>query len=236
MIEYLQWDSDFFEKKIGRIYCSSNMPKSELAELLRCAKEQNYELLYCFGDEHFFVETELLNIYDGSLVDRKVIFTMHIEGMPDDDLADIHVFEETALKNEMLELAYLSGGYSRYKTDHHFTDKDFRHFYKTWMQNSINGAIADKVFVAYRDSLIAGMVTVKKSAMAGTIGLIATNANMHGNGYGRRLVNKVKRYLYEDGIMELDVATQLDNEPACRFYNKCGFKVKSINNIYHFWL
>jgi dTDP-4-amino-4,6-dideoxy-D-galactose acyltransferase len=42
--------------------------------------------------------------------------------------------------------------------------------------------------------------------------------------------------LIESNIFTLEVPTQLDNIQACRFYEKCGFQIKEIKNIYHFWL
>ena len=38
------------------------------------------------------------------------------------------------------------------------------------------------------------------------------------------------------GLAELQVVTQLDNEPACGFYRRCGFREWQVEHIYHLWL
>ena len=47
------------------------------------------------------------------------------------------------------------------------------------------------------------------------------------------------RSFYESNglnINQIQVVTQKANIPACAFYNKMGFKIELIENIYHFWL
>lgn len=54
--------------------------------------------------------------------------------------------------------------------------------------------------------------------------------------YGKQLINRTKQTAIELGLKYIEVPTQYDNKQACRFYEACGFQVKSITNIYHFWL
>jgi hypothetical protein len=42
--------------------------------------------------------------------------------------------------------------------------------------------------------------------------------------------------LFLENIFQLNVSTQFHNKKACHFYEKSGFKVKSIITIYHVWL
>jgi len=235
MIEYLDWDSNFFKKRIGKIYYTDTPEIADISLVLEQAKSDNYQLIYCFGNENLLIEEEILKKYGGKLVDRKIIFTGNTKttGTKNQSIKEYIDFE---VNDSLLDLAYLSGEYSRYKLDSNFEEKDFKRLYQTWVENSITKKIADKTFVAYLNNNIVGFVTVKKKEGYGQIGLIATCESVQGKGLGRELINTVKQYLSKENIHTLEVATQTDNTGACNFYKKCGLTEKSISNIYHFWL
>ncbi|GAB6120466.1 GNAT family N-acetyltransferase [Dysgonomonas termitidis] len=234
-IEYLEWDSNFFRKKIGRINCPEDEDTGSLPILLEQATQDGYDLIYCFGNESFYVERVLLNEFQGTLVDRKVVFSGSTQIEQDVPLS---VKEYTDIEPDpvLIHLGYLSGAYSRYKLDSHFTEADFQYFYQTWIRNSLTKRIADKTFVAYENDCIIGFITVKKYPEYGQIGLIATDEPVQGKGYGKLLIDAVKKYLGNEGLPVLEVATQFDNKGACHFYERCGLSVNRISNIYHFWL
>ena len=70
-IKFLTWDTDFFHKKIGRIDCGD---QTDLPSLLLQARKEDYELIYVFCNGSNFLPPGILEAYNGSLVDRKVIF------------------------------------------------------------------------------------------------------------------------------------------------------------------
>lgn len=80
------------------------------------------------------------------------------------------------------------------------------------------------------------MVTLKIKGNVGVIGLIAVENSHQGHGLGKQLLDEVMNYLYTNGTLKLEVATQMGNVGACRFYTKNNLSVKSVTNIYHFWL
>ena len=89
--------------------------------------------------------------------------------------------------------------------------------------------------------LVSGMLqaaefTIKITDGKGVIGLIAVSPLSQGKGYGQILNDACCNELSQLNIKILEVATQMDNAGACRFYEKCGFSVQSVTNIYHFWL
>ena len=235
VIEYLKWDSDFFRKKIGRINNQDNENAGELHLRLTQAAQDGYDLIYCFGNKDFYVDEILQREFNGTLVDRKVTFTGSTQ-IEKDIPVFIREYSSTQPDAILLHLAYLSGTYSRYRLDPHFTEKEYQDFYKTWLRNSLTKSIADKTFAAYENDCIVGFVTVKKYIGYGQIGLIATDESVQGKGYGRLLIEAVKKYLHEENMTVLEVATQVDNQGACHFYERCGLAVDKVSNIYHFWL
>lgn len=233
-INCLAWDSDFFEKKIGRID-SSKYSSTELDKLLDTGRKEGFELIYVFGDEDMVVENELLDKYNGSLVDKKVVYTKNIQDLVSNS-DFIENYQRLDVSQELEILAISSGKYSRFKIDNKIGEKYFEGLYKMWIKKSVSGEMADKVFTIYDDKQLAGFVTLKLKSNVGEIGLIAVSNNVQGKGYGRLLINKCCNELSIRNIPELVVPTQLHNEEACMFYEKCGFTKKTITNIYHFWI
>jgi dTDP-4-amino-4,6-dideoxy-D-galactose acyltransferase len=231
-IEYMAWDSDFFNKKIGRIFVENS---TDLGELLSCAQQQNYKLIYVFGASDYFPEEKNLEKFDGKLVDRKVLYEKHlIKVLPISN--DIEKYEKSKLTLELETLAYLSGEFSRFRLDENFDDEDFYRMYKTWIEKSLTKQMADNVFVVLQNGIHKGLATLKINKETGYIGLIAVAPDMQGNGYGRKLLYACEKELFAQNIFLLEVSTQLNNIQACCFYEKCGFVIKSVTNIYHFKL
>jgi dTDP-4-amino-4,6-dideoxy-D-galactose acyltransferase len=234
MITYLAWDSDFFERKIGRISLSS---ATILEEELAAGKTQEYDLIYVFS------EKEIDEKYQEKLVDIKVIFEKGLEGNPSVygtqnvqiDSFCVPQTEELELET-LYHLAYISGEYSRFKKDEKIGLDLFQKLYREWVNNSVNQQIADDVLVYKKDKKILGMVTLKLNTETSVIGLIAVDNAAQGMGIGQQLMAECERTSIENNIKTIEVATQEFNQKAYHFYQKCGFSVKSRQYIYHFWL
>ena len=231
-IKLLTWDTDFFHKKIGRIDCGD---QTDLPSLLLQARKEDYELIYVFCNGSNFLPPGILEAYNGSLVDRKVIFEN--KKLITKELSfPVEEYTSTEVSEELEQLAYVSGRYSRFRMDARFHPDDFYRMYRTWIAKSVSREIADKVFVIREKDQIRGMVSLKITDGKGVIGLIAVSLLSQGKGYGQILNDACCNELSQLNIKILEVATQMDNAGACRFYEKCGFSVQSVTNIYHFWL
>jgi len=230
-IEYLAWDSDFFKKKIGRVSIGNS---DNLENILKRAKDTNYQLIYVFDNEQFNVENKVLKQYNGKLVDRKVHYHRWI--------TELSPFSEQIenytgnLTEELENLAYMSGAFSRFKLDKNFAEGDFYRMYKIWIAKSLDGQFADNTFVVRESGKIKGIVTLKIDDTKGHIVMIAVSPDAQGKGYGKALINTCENKLLRNGISTLEVPTQLDNIQACKFYEKCDFRIREIINVYHFWL
>jgi dTDP-4-amino-4,6-dideoxy-D-galactose acyltransferase len=237
IIEYLSWDSDFFNKKIGKI--SYDIPdETKLKKVLEKAKTEHYQLLYIFAPERLCIGDEILKNYSGKLVDRRILYSHQIENILERNQFSeiVTLYSEKVLSNELENLAYLSGKYSRFNLDENFEQDIFRRLYKTWIIKSVQKEMADSVLIVKDYDTIVGMVTLNYGEKVGTIGLIAVSALAQGKGYGKKLINACIYDLYKRNISTLEVPTQANNISACLFYEKCGFTCKLITNIYHFWL
>lgn len=214
MISYLKWDSEFFEKKIGKI--ENNIDDSLNGDI------SEYDLIYIFSDD----KVDFLN----EAIDIKVTFAKKTQKKIEN--ANVMVYDNTIhVYEDLLALAYTSGHDSRFLKDPFFGEKAFKKLYKRWIDNSLNDSNT-LVFVYVENNQLVGFVTCTQYAEHATIGLIAVSNNAQGKGIGGKLIDAVENQLQNDTL--LYVATQKTNVQACDFYERKGFTINSIKYIYHY--
>jgi len=231
-VKYLQWDSGFFGKKIGKIDLELS---NDLNILLSDAKKMGYQLIYVFCNKNLEVDSEILKQFNGKLMDIKNLYEKECDTTKEQSTF-VSEYKSDFLTEELAQLAYESGKFSRFKLDENFKKEDFYKMYRIWIENSVNHQIADHVYVAKENEQIKGMVTLRINKENGQIGLMAVSPEAQGKGYGKSLIYACEKKLSETKIPKLKVPTQLENKQACRFYEKCGFQIKTVTHIYHFWL
>ena len=116
--------------------------------------------------------------------------------------------------------------------------------FEIWTKKSTLGEMADVVFVAHRaapDDAIVGMATVSRRhghhviMVGGQIGLIAVHPDARGMGVGTALVHSANRWTISSGLSKGWVVTQRANTNACRLYERTGYKLHQMEDVYHFW-
>lgn len=231
-VHKLTWDSCFFGYNVGRIDLTT-ADKSDLARVLCKSKAKGYRLIYAFIPYPENLDKDVLAKYNGLLADSKITFKYKL-GNIDRKASLLDYYVGSA--DELYPLAYESGIYSRFSIDETFGKETFRLLYRRWVDNSLNGVSADKIFVYRIDREVVGFVTLKINGDEASIGLIAVSPRFRGMSIGSCLIDSCKRYLVDNYIAELSVATQLDNNMACLFYVRNDFSRFNIVNVYHFWL
>lgn len=235
-LDHLAWDSNLFDKKIGKLVIETDIfSESELETTLENAKKLQYNLVYIFTPYDVLLDDSILKKFGGQLVDRRVAYS-GIVNSDNIDTTSIVEYEDQTIRKDLLELAYLGGGHSRYKNDDKFENHLFEKLYYKWVENSINKENADKIFVAYNDAReIVGMATIQVHKEYGQIGLISVAESQHKKGIGKKLMHKANQFINKNGVETMYAITQKDN-PACRFYEKWNLQCQEIANIYHFWV
>ncbi|MBI5576917.1 MAG: GNAT family N-acetyltransferase, partial [Deltaproteobacteria bacterium] len=137
---------------------------------------------------------------------------------------------------ELEALAIRAGTYSRFKADPRMPEGKCAELYKMWIRNSVNRNIADSVLVIRGSGIIAGMVTLGEKQGRGDIGLLAVATGMQGRNVGVSLVRAAQVWARGKGYRLAQVVTQGENVPACRLYEKCGYRIDRIENFFHFWI
>lgn len=227
MIEIATWDSKFFNFPVGAFIVKSET-EWDLDGFIKEAKE--YKLIYVFSENRLRESPKL------KLVDRKINYTKKLVSGINTKTEIIEFNPNHHRYSELLELGYLSGSYSRFKIDDNFTEEEFRRLYKAWVDNSLNGQIAFRVFVKIESGHIAGFVTLrKKNHKISQISLIAVNPEFQGRNIASDLIKKCEQASLISGYTNLEVATQEDNRAARKLYEKNGFGIKTMEYIYHLW-
>lgn len=221
-IKKLEWDSEFFNLKVGDF----NLTDSEIPD---CS---DFDLVYIKSDK----ENDLvINGYEKSYTETKIIFRKILNNF---NLTNSSIFDVSDINysiEELKQLAYESGKYSRFKLDLNIDPKKFFELYDLWVINSLNKKFADNVFVYKEDCKTIGFVTYIVTNGIATIGLIAVSPNYQGRGIGGKLLKFVENRLLENNIKTLLIPTQFQNEEACFFYKKQGYHVYEKNFIVHYW-
>jgi len=226
MIDKLTWDSEFFGYNVGRYIIDNQLFDENLLK----ENKDNFKLIYIFSDE------AIHDIKEIKLVDIKVIFEKKIAKDLKDNESIVEFDSNIQNYSELEQLAYLSGIYSRFKIDENFKNNEFQKLYKIWLDNSLNGKIAFKVFVKIIDQKIAGFVTLKKNDdKTSQIGLISVSDIFQGRGIASELIKKAEYESWKNGFEVLQVPTQFKNKPALKLYTKNGFEIKEKKYIYHYW-
>ena len=231
----LEWDSNFFGFNVALI----NTVESETTfeRTLNEIRTKNYKLVYIKTEPDNKRSNQLIKKYNGTLVDQKVTFTTGISTINKELISkNLTEYQYNKLNKQLLNLAYQSGEYSRFRLDKNLPEDTFQRMYKIWIERSVKKEMAEKIFIYKVEDYIAGMITLSVSGNTGIIGLIGVDSKFRGRKIGQKLIEKTREYFLLKDIKKINVVTQFANKIACDFYKKCDFKTSGIENIYHIWL
>ena len=229
-IKKLDWDSVFFGLRIGRADIFSKEESEDLVNLKAKVKEE-FDLIYVFAKQGLGFSAA-----NAVLVDEKVVYALSDTSRSELSNNVMLWDKSMGVTEELLHLALASGKYSRFKLDKLFPLGSFERLYSLWIEQSVNHSIASEVFCYMIDNVPRGLVTLNDKNGHGTIGLVAIHEDFQHRGIGSAIMSHVVRYSMKKQIVKLTVATQLDNIPACRMYEKSGFVAESVTDVWHWWL
>jgi len=241
----LPWDSEHFGFKVGRVDLLGNV-LDNLVELLLLARQSNYQLVYVFTPENQDVDPMVLDQFDGTLVDRRVDYTLdllnassvgHSSAKSNEYQFRIVHRKHGPADSQLLELGVLAGHCSRFLQDSKIEVKNAKRLFEIWIEKSALCVNGEQVLLALdEDGQVAGMATVSLNNQEGRIGLISVLGKYQGRGVGKQLIAELLDYGHKQELNRMRVTTQGANLSANQLYLKAGFAVESVTNTYHFWL
>ena len=212
---------------------------TDIPRLMGFLREAGAGLAYFFVREKKDDLDKQLTENGAILYDEKITYSKELTGKPSEAPQEVGIYEGP-VTDKLLELALLAGHDSRFRKDPRLSSY-FEPMYKLWMINSLNGVMADRVFVYRSGDGIEGMASCKirngktGEGKTGSIGLIATAAGQQGKGIGRALLRATDHYYGINKVTVSTIVTQRSNEQACRFYEKAGFTEYKTEYVYHLW-
>lgn len=229
-VEKLVWDSDFFNLRIGRADIVSKEDHKVLVSQKEALKE-DFDLVYVFSSHGLGFPAA-----NAKLMDEKVVYAL-IDMSYSEPNRNVTLWDcGKGTTDDLLHLALVSGQYSRFKLDESLPTGSYERLYTRWIEQSVNGVLATEVFCYMVDEIPRGLVTLDIKNGIGVIGLVAIYEDFQHRGIGMAMMQHVIHYTWMKQCSKLSVATQLDNIPACRLYEKSGFLVESITDVWHWWL
>jgi dTDP-4-amino-4,6-dideoxy-D-galactose acyltransferase len=230
--QFLQWDSDFFKRRIARVTLPGLDENSVQQVLAWCASER-IEFLYLLVDAADLGTVRLAETRQFQLMDIRLTLNAKPASRTLAEYADIRPHQPDDIP-ALKAIASVSHRDSRFYADEHIPHELSNHLYETWVENSCNG-YAQEVLVALHDDAPAGYITCHLDGSHGQIGLLGVSASAQGKGLGSRLIGSALDWFYRHGAEEVSVVTQGRNVRAQRVYQRSGFITQSVQLWYHRW-
>ncbi|HBF38732.1 MAG TPA: hypothetical protein DDW50_15615 [Firmicutes bacterium] len=238
----LDWDTEFFGMKMGRVVLPSileSMNFSELAWLhtLESARRLNFQFLYCPFNVDYPEVGAIIAGHGATIGDILVTFTLDcfkgtLKHSPQRKVKE-------ALSNDLegiIEIAAHSFRDSRFMKDPHFDKVKAEQFYPSWLQESF--ASGEKILVVKEEQQVLGFISLKAESLTQTmvIRLIAVRGSERGKGVGQILIDQALHLAADQKYHFVQVGTQLTNTAAINLYEKNGFRIRDAKYRYHIWL
>ncbi|MDR0261934.1 MAG: GNAT family N-acetyltransferase [Sphingobacterium sp.] len=221
----LKWDSDFFGYNVAKLEVAGG-------EVPTFLSTSGYRLVYVFSDK------PIIGL-EQNLMDKKANFYTKISSNKElvNKTLLIEPFDKQKHSyNELINLTLESGVFSRFFVDKNFVNDEYSRLYTKWIENSVSKVSALEVFVAVEHKKILGFITLtKKAEDLADIGLLAVSPEARGRRVASTLIEHAKISALHHGFEQMQVVTQLDNEPAVKLYKSTGFELNELTFIYHIW-
>ena len=238
LCEYLEWDSDFFRLRIGRVN-EKRLSDHLVQEILTWSKLHSIDCLYFLADCDHYETHAIASEFGFNLVDIRVALSKSIGTLPEKDNNKTGPQTRLSQPEDLVALRDIARSNfraSRFFTDPGFPDELCDALYETWIENESKG-LADAVFVIQEKNDVIGFITCRKlpKHKEGQISLVGISRSAQGHGYGTDLVNHALGWFKIQGITTVEVVTQGRNIKALRLYERCGYKISSVDLWYHKW-
>lgn len=236
-IEYLDWDSNFFNLKVGKclIYNSDNFDTNEFNLL---ANKDSFDLIYLISHNELLLQDQILGS-NLDLVDIQLSMTKNI-AVEDSDGENYNFKEHLDAKEirDVYRIAEQTATVSRFFNDPLVGRKKTIKLYRKWVDNTLNKTYGSGILVEYYNDKIIGicLIRVNNTEKVGLCTLIGVDRNFKGKGIGRKLWRQAFCYLYNNlDIEKCKVNFSLKNTESFNFHLRMGFNItEKVKYIYHY--
>jgi dTDP-4-amino-4,6-dideoxy-D-galactose acyltransferase len=235
LCQFLEWDTDFFGRRIARVVPTRLTP-STTGEVLAWCESEQIDCLYflaestdqesvILAEDHGFRQVDIRMVLERSLGDVTPAehLPVPVRNAADEDIPALRTIAGASYRD------------SRFYYDSHFPTALCDALYETWVERSCHG-YADAVLVAAGENdQPAGFITCHLEQDTGKIGLVGVGEAARGQGVGRDLINAALIWFATQEMSGVTVVTQGRNVRAQRLYQRNGFITRSVQLWYHRW-
>ena len=224
----LDWDSNFFGKKVIRLDVTPSDPVVDIEQILASNK---FQVAYIYSQQTTSEQKSFFSKFGAKCYDHKVTFRKTLSVAESQSFDNIVYFDK--ITPQLQALIVSSGHLSRY-----YLDPRFRSFqselYKIWLNKcyknpdaAVAGFVVDNIPVA------AAAFSVTNAQ--GHMELIAVAPAFRKQGLAGKLMMVAEFFYHQHNATEAEVVTQLDNIAACHLYERCGYTINETVDVWHLW-
>ena len=224
MIHLMEWDSEFFKRRIGRLEVDDESLES-IESTLRKARDEGYKYVMCRltrQDQRVIRCLESCGFYLTDIGVNWEVETRKFAYRPKGLCPNMR----TADGNDVPALRKMAKSLftqSRFYSDPFYSKAEADALHETWVANSVLSSAADIVFLVPNG----GFVTCKKdSDDHGNIVLIGVKEGQRGQGTGGMLLAEAIEWFKSNNVSSVSARALLKNIEAMNFYSSLGFYIK----------
>jgi dTDP-4-amino-4,6-dideoxy-D-galactose acyltransferase len=234
-IEYLTWDSNFFERKIGRINISDHS-QFDVYKFVDQVEDENYDLLYVDSFQRMLpfdiITRARLELVDIQITLSKLFNKNEYQDIPFD-------FKTALTEKEMMEcyeIAEQTARVSRFYNEPFIGPDKTRELYRKWIDNSLNKSFSDGLFLIKENEIVVGLHVIKTENETGYFTLTVVDQNFRRMRIGYRLCLQSFCYWAQcHNIKMVKSPFSFQNSESFNFHLKMGFnKIEEIKYLYHY--
>ena len=233
----LDWDSEHFKKRIAQVR-KPVLYRSDFKKVDHWCNTNNIDCLYYLKDSLNTNESDIEESNNFRLIDNRVELNFQIDDIPIElqYQSEIKIsFQKNKIRKELLAITDKNINNTRFYNDNNFNSDLVKKMYQIWIKKSCEDPSTTVLTAEYKNKIV-GFITFSHGyERISTIGLVAIDKNYQRLGIGKSIMNECLYLCYKQKKTRISVATQLNNQPAIKFYERLGFKVLRKSNWYHKW-
>ena len=241
MIEYLEWDSDFFGISVGSVR-NRIASESNLGEMLREMRKSNLNLVYVtLPMDRSDLITRILCERGAMLADTRAEMAIDLKryNSPQAVIESTDFILRTAEDEDTASVSELASccfrDLTRFYRDSRLSDEKCDELYRIWAERDV-GKKENLNLLCTCDGRLAGFCTADSIGDEDAkIGLIGVTPEFRGFGIGQALLRKTAGMFRDRGCGHLVAVTQLASVGAMRMYERAGFLLKDTSIVVHLW-
>ena len=183
-------------------------------------------------------ESDIEESNNFNLFDIRVELNFQIDDLPMEHQygSEIKISSlKNKIRNELFAISDRNINNTRFYNDTNFDQDIVKKMYQIWIKKSCEDPSTTVLTAEYKNKIVGFITFSHGHEEISNIGLVAIDKDYQRLGIGKSIMNECIHLCYKQKKSRISVATQLNNQPAIKFYERLGFKVLRKSNWYHKW-